>query len=165
MARSLYNNSYQVKRDRALSRRVLELDVVAVSVDLLDQVLASSPKAVTMVEGAYMAASRSVEKRFGESVGLGWTVCEQLISLAWHRLLDSKKVSGEANTMTVKRIEKLTGRGAGAQRIALERSLWLARGRAEGSQCVGPFDEDAERKRRVRLHVGCPCTVQATARD
>ena len=110
VARNVYNDSYQVKRDRTLSRRVLELDVVAASFNLLDQVLASAPKSVEMVEGAYMAASRSVEKRFGESVVLGWTVCEQLISLAWGRLLDSKKVSGEANTMTGKRIEKLTGR-------------------------------------------------------
>jgi hypothetical protein len=63
-----------------------------------------------MVEGAYIAASRSVEKRFGESVVIGWTVCEQLISIAWRRVLDTKKTSDGLGTMSGKRIDKLTGR-------------------------------------------------------
>lgn len=110
VARNIYNNSYRIARAREISRRVIELDVVAKSLDLLDHVLASSPSAVAMVEGAYMAASRAVEKRFGESVVLGWTVCEQLISIAWGRLLDSRKAAGATNLMTGKRKEKLTGR-------------------------------------------------------
>jgi hypothetical protein len=110
VARNIYNNSYQLRRDQQLSRRLLELDVVTKSFDLLDQILASSPPAIAMVEGAYMAACRSVEKRFGERVVLGWTVCEQLISIAWRRLLDTKKSAGGAKMMTGKRIEKLTGR-------------------------------------------------------
>ncbi|TXN41422.1 hypothetical protein FV232_24730 [Methylobacterium sp. WL30] len=110
VARNVYNNSYEIRREHDMSRRLLELDVVAKSFDLLDQVIASSPTAVAMVEGAYMAASRSVEKRFGESVVLGWTVCEQLVSVAWQRLLDSKKSTNEHNIMTGKRIDKLTGR-------------------------------------------------------
>ena len=57
-----------------------------------------------------MAASRAVEKRFGESVVLGWTVCEQLVSIAWERLLNGRRTASAANMMTGKRIEKLTGR-------------------------------------------------------
>ncbi|MBB4098304.1 hypothetical protein [Sphingomonas kyeonggiensis] len=110
VARNVYNNSYQVIGDRDLARRLVELDVIEASLDLLDQILAAPPGTVPMVEGAYMAASRAAEKRFGESIVLGWTVCEQLVSIAWRRLLDSEKGEGAENRTPRKRIEKPIGR-------------------------------------------------------
>jgi len=110
VARNVYNNSYQVISDSDLARRLVELDVIEASLDLLDQILAAPPGTVAMVEGAYMAASRAAEKRFGESIVLGWTVCEQLVSIAWRRLLDSEKGEGGENRTPRKRIEKPIGR-------------------------------------------------------
>ncbi len=109
VARDVLNNIYGIEDDYLRERNSIGINVAKLSFDLLDQI-AASRQAISMVEGAYMAACRLEEKRFGESIVLGWTVCEQLINIAWKQLLDSKKVHESENLMTNKRIEKLIGR-------------------------------------------------------
>jgi hypothetical protein len=78
----------------------------------LDRILSNGEVAlIQLVEGAYMAACRSGEKRFGEAVVLAWAVCEQLISSAWNNLLEEIKASQDTGErMPRDRREKLTGR-------------------------------------------------------
>lgn len=112
LARNVLNNKDRVPRQHSLSRRVLELDVVEHSLEMLDGILSKNDATlVQLVEAAYMAACRQGEKRFGEAVTLGWGVCEQLISTAWNKLLEETKLSeGEGDRMPKDRREKLTGR-------------------------------------------------------
>ena len=63
-----------------------------------------------MVDLLFVGAHRSIEKRFGESVVLSWTVCEQLINIAWTRLLDSNAIDGEVRRINKDRRKKLQGR-------------------------------------------------------
>ncbi len=110
-------NSYNMVAGRtpaeAPYRQTIELDVVSYSLDILDKLLLRNERSVIdLVEGAYISACRSREKRFGESVTIGWTVCEQLVTLAWRKLLEDAK-SESVNLperMTKRRIDKLTGR-------------------------------------------------------
>lgn len=109
LARNVLNNKDGVEREYALQRRALELPVVEESFRLLDLILRDpGSRAIQMVESAYIAACRNVEKRFGEAVVISWGVCEQLISVAWKRHLDSKRT--EPGRVTKDREEKLTGR-------------------------------------------------------
>jgi hypothetical protein len=105
-------------------RRVLEVDVVAHSFRALDQVLSlQDGKFIPIVEAAYQAASRAVELRFGESIAVGWTACEQLVSDEWKGIVASsesrsqigggrkKKLEGRDYTASVKvEILELQGR-------------------------------------------------------
>jgi hypothetical protein len=112
LAQNVLNNKDQVGRQNALQRRVLELDVVDHSLDMLDTILSGDDATlVQLIEAAYMAACRMREKRFGEAVILAWGVCEQLVSLAWNELLEDAK-SGEevSDRMSKDRRDKLTGR-------------------------------------------------------
>lgn len=89
LARNVLNNKDRVTRRHSLGRRVIELEVVEYSLELLDKILTDTNAAsVQIVEAVYIAACRQREKRFGEAVTLGWGVCEQLISSAWNKMLD-----------------------------------------------------------------------------
>ncbi len=93
-------------------RRVLEVDVVAHAFEALDHVLSvDGGRYIPIVEAAYQSACRSTELRTGESLAIGWTACEQLISEEWKQLLadiDAKR-TGEAK-LTRDRKKKLLGR-------------------------------------------------------
>lgn len=93
-------------------RRVLEIDVVAHSFETLDRVLGhDGGRYIPIVEAAYQSASRSVELRFGESIAIGWTVCEQLVSEEWKSLLAGSEAGREEGAkMTGDRKKKLLGR-------------------------------------------------------
>lgn len=95
LAQNVLNNIYRVRNGHPLPRRVLELEVVEHSVDLLDEILdAGDVILIQMIEAAYLAACRQREKRFGEAVILAWGVCEQLIFAAWNKLLDDAAPRG-----------------------------------------------------------------------
>jgi hypothetical protein len=99
-----------VPRDRPLGRRAVEIEVIDRSFELLDAILApGDPRIIQIVEGAYMAACRQREKRFGEAVVLAWSVCEQLISEAWRAHIDRIR-SNDPDRVSKERREKLLGR-------------------------------------------------------
>jgi hypothetical protein len=112
LARNVLNNKDQVHRPHPLPRRVLELDVVEYSLDLLDSILTPGDVIlIQMIEAIYIAACRKRDKRFGEAAILAWGVCEQLISSAWTKLLDDTKASGgPVHRVPKERRKKLTGR-------------------------------------------------------
>ncbi len=93
-------------------RRVLELEVVAHSFRTLDYILSlEGGQYVPIVEAAYQSACRSVELRFGESIAIGWTVCEQLVSQEWKDLLaKNDSARSEDRKMSRDRGKKLLGR-------------------------------------------------------
>jgi len=108
LARNVLNNKDRVQRTQPFPRRVLEKEVVEHSFKLLDQILSLEDAAlIQWIEAAYIAACRYAEKRFGETVVLAWSVCEQLLSLAWDTLQNDIKVG---NRMIPKRKKKLEGR-------------------------------------------------------
>jgi len=110
LARNVLNNSLNVPRAEPLKRRLLELDVVAHSFKLLDQILSHpEPRLFQLVETVYTAACRAREKRPGEAITLWWGVCEQLISLLWKDLLDFRRATS-SDEMNKERVKKLTGR-------------------------------------------------------
>ena len=93
-------------------RRVLETDVVAHSFEALDHILnLENGRYVPIVEAAYQSACRSVELRFGESIAIGWTVCEQLVSEEWKQLLTSRNPNRDKSArLSRERKKKLLGR-------------------------------------------------------
>lgn len=93
-------------------RRVLEVGVVAHSFESLDHILnLESGRYIPIVEAAYQSVCRSVEHRAGESLAIGWTACEQLISNEWKQLLDSSDSNRTADSkLTRDRKKKLLGR-------------------------------------------------------
>lgn len=93
-------------------RRVLEVDVVAHSFKTLNHVLdLENGRYIPIVEAAYQSACRSVELRVGESIAIGWTVCEQLVSEEWKSLLNGSETNrGDDTKMTRDRKKKLLGR-------------------------------------------------------
>ena len=107
-ARNVLNNSYQITRDQPFSRRTLEVEVVEYSMKMLDEILSREDNAlIDLIDMAYMAASRYVEKRFGEAVVLSWAVCEQILSSIWNE----HQIEIESNDrMTRTRRKKLLGR-------------------------------------------------------
>ena len=108
LARNALNNKDQVYRTKPFPRRILEKEVIEHSFELLDQILSlEDGTLIHWIEAAYIAACRYTEKRFGEAVVLAWTVCEQLLSLAWNTLQNDTKVKGR---MSKKRKKKLDGR-------------------------------------------------------
>lgn len=110
LARNVLNNSYGVRRERPLTRAVVEVPVVEGSFLLLDQILsAADVRLVHIVEGAFMAACRQREQRSGEAVVLAWTVCEQLVSEAWKKLVADIRTR-DPERISKERKEKLVGR-------------------------------------------------------
>lgn len=110
LARNVLNNSLGVERKKPLGRRLIEIEVVDHSMTLLDQILADpEEQLMQLVESFYIAACRAREKRFGEAITLGWSVCEQLISILWRRIIDERK-SNDISQMNKDRTNKLTGR-------------------------------------------------------
>ena len=108
LARNAINNKDRVHRNEPLPRRVLDLEVVEHSLELLDQILSLKDEAlIRLIEMAYIAGYRKVEKRFGETMVLAWAVCEQILSEAWRDLLVDVKLDGR---MTRTRRKKLEGR-------------------------------------------------------
>ena len=108
LSRNVLNNKDQVYREQPHPRRILELDVIEHSLATLDQILSAHDTAlIHMIEAAYLAACRCIEKRFGEAITLAWGVCEQLLSSAWQELKDEIKSS---DRMRKKRKNKLEGR-------------------------------------------------------
>ncbi|HUW50035.1 MAG TPA: hypothetical protein VMV75_03380 [Sulfuricella sp.] len=93
-------------------RRIIEPEVVAHSFRTLDYILSlEGGQYVPIVEAAYQSACRSVELRFGESIAIGWTVCEQLISQEWKDLLaKNESARTEDRKMSRDRRKKLLGR-------------------------------------------------------
>lgn len=110
LCRNIINNSLDIHRTKPLPRRLIEIEVVDYSVDLLDKILTDPDgQLMPLVESAYIAACRARDKRFGEAITLGWSVCEQLISILWRKLLDDRR-ENNSDGMNKDRIKKLTGR-------------------------------------------------------
>lgn len=115
LARNIINNKDQVSGRKSVSRRVLPLDVVERSFELLDQLLSTNETVlIKMVEGIYMSACRCYDKRYGEAITLTWAVCEQLLSTLWEEFLDEAKSKGR---MVATRRKKLKGRDFTASSI------------------------------------------------
>jgi hypothetical protein len=111
LVRNVIDNSYRIERAQPFPRRVLTLPVIAKSFELLDSVLRSSQSSVVeMVSTLYLGAFRSRE-HLGDSMALVWTVCEQLLNIAWRREQSTKKGKvGGVERMNRDRREKLNGR-------------------------------------------------------
>ncbi len=111
LARNVLDGKY-ASAFAPLQRRVLEIDLVAHSFKTLDYVLSlDGGRYVPIVEAAYQSACRAVELRFGESIAVGWTVCEQLVSEEWKSLLANSDLGRDEDTkMTRDRKKKLLGR-------------------------------------------------------
>jgi hypothetical protein len=112
LARNVLNNKDMIASQQPLGRRVIELEVVEYSLELLDQILTGGDAVlVQIVEAVYIAACRQREKRFGEAVTLGWGVCEQLISAEWDKMLDELRTdAADAERMPKDRRAKLKSR-------------------------------------------------------
>ncbi|MEA2414279.1 MAG: hypothetical protein QOI58_936 [Thermoanaerobaculia bacterium] len=93
-------------------RRVLETEVVDHSFRMLDHILGlEGGWYIPIVEAAYQSACRSIELRSGESIAVGWTVCEQLVSKEWKDLLSmNHSARGVEANMSSDRRKKLLGR-------------------------------------------------------
>lgn len=93
-------------------RRVLEVEVVAHSFASLDHILGlEEGRYLPIVEAGYQSACRSMEFRSGESLAIGWTACEQLVSEEWKQLLSiSDAGRAEEARLTRDRKKKLLGR-------------------------------------------------------
>jgi len=113
LARNVLNNSHGIARADPLGRRVVEVEVVRKSLELLDRVLQRDADTnVQIVEAAYISACRAVEKRFGESIVIAWAACEQLVSQAWKALIDTASSAGSKHMTRFpqSRRKKLGGR-------------------------------------------------------
>ena len=89
LARDALNNRHAVNRQRPYSRHVLDAEVIAYSLDLLDNVLCKNNKIlIQMIEALYLSVCRHHEGRFGEAITLSWGVCEQLLAASWEAFID-----------------------------------------------------------------------------
>lgn len=110
LGQNTLNNKDHVKRDAPLGRRTIELPVIAYSLTLLDDILLRNDAGVIqVVEGAYMSACRSRERRYGESLVLAWGVCEQAVSREWGKMINSAG-EDQRGRMPKERRDKLKGR-------------------------------------------------------
>jgi hypothetical protein len=108
--RNMANNKDRVAQASSVRLNTIGVDEVEWSLLALDRLLADGDlTGIRLVEGAFMAASRGFEKRFGEAITLGWTVCEQLVSITWDRMLDDTR-EADAERMPRERRSKLLGR-------------------------------------------------------
>jgi len=98
--------------DQERREGIISQEIVATSLQSLDELLMRNDvPLIQIVEAAYLSVYRKVEKRFGEAIVLGWTVCEQLIENAWNGMLDEcGGPSAIAGRIAGKRRQKLTGR-------------------------------------------------------
>jgi len=111
MARNVLEGRYTTPQ-MSFQRRVLEIDVVERSFDALGSVIdLDGGRYISVVEAAYQSACRATELRMGESIAIGWTACEQLVSLEWKDLLagnDDRR--GPDSKLSRDRKKKLLGR-------------------------------------------------------
>jgi hypothetical protein len=91
-------------------RRVLEIEVVNESFNLLGQILSVTEEdLLTLIDLLYIAAFRFSERRFNESVVLSWSVSEKLINIAWSQFLAKKNVPvGDRKRIANERRTQLT---------------------------------------------------------
>ena len=74
-------------------RMVWEIEIIARSLVLLDQILSREDwTLIQMVEAMYFATYRYSENRLGEALILAWAVCEQLIHLTWKKFIRGPKL-------------------------------------------------------------------------
>ncbi|MDZ7761725.1 MAG: hypothetical protein U5L00_15890 [Desulfovermiculus sp.] len=111
LARNVLDGKYEAAF-KPRQRRVLEVDVVSHSFTTLDYILSlDGGRFLPVVEAAYQSACRAVEHRFGESIAIGWTVCEQLISTEWKHLIERNESGRDDDRRLTKgRKKKLFGR-------------------------------------------------------
>lgn len=108
LTRNIANRIYVNSPDRPYPRRVVELDVVKHSLQLLDEILLKNdPSILYMITSLHSAARSYTERNYGESVVVAWSVCEQMISFAWNTLLDDEQLN---ERMPSHRKKKLNGR-------------------------------------------------------
>lgn len=108
MGRNLINNKDSVHRERPYPRRVVELDVVEHSLDLLNEILSKNDNGlIATIETVYLAACRLIEDRSGEAITMAWSVCEQLLLSIWNGFVNDLKNKGR---LSKKRQDKLAGR-------------------------------------------------------
>jgi hypothetical protein len=95
LARNVLNNSHNIAGGGQTNRIVMDMDVVNHSFDLLDKILMRDDLSlIRLLDAACMSASLRREKRNGESIAVGFTVCEQILSIAWKRLIEAFRVLG-----------------------------------------------------------------------
>lgn len=111
MSENVLNNAYNINWAMPPSRRVIEIAVIERSLDQLDEILVRhDPRLVEIIESFYIASVRGKETRLGEALTIAWAACEQLLSIAWKRLLDSDGAQPESVPMTKVRRAKFNGR-------------------------------------------------------
>lgn len=114
-AHALARNVLDGKYFRAflpLQRRVMEVEVVERSFQALDEIISlEDGRYIPIIEAAYQSASRAAELRLGESIAIGWTACEQLISLEWKKMIsENGSGNGVSSRISRDRRKKLEGR-------------------------------------------------------
>lgn len=131
------------------ARRLIELDVITYSFDLLDRVLKCKIEGtLKIVELLYWAHHRYSENAFSDSLILSWTICEKLLYQLWNHYLKEKRTGNEGQPIINKeRAKKLKGRDFTASIVS--EILELA-GVIE-TQLFRGID-DARRKRNAWLH-------------
>lgn len=108
LTRNIANMIYVNSPDRPYPRRIVELDVVKHSLQMLDEILQKDdPSILYMITSLHSAARSYTGRKYGESVVVAWSVCEQMISSAWNALLDDEQLS---ERMPSHRRRKLNGR-------------------------------------------------------
>ncbi len=108
LTRNIANKIYVNSPDTPYPRRVVELDVVKKSLQLLDEILLrDDPSVLYMITSLHSAARSYTGRKYGESVVVAWSVCEQMISSAWNAILDDEQLS---ERMPSPRRKKLNGR-------------------------------------------------------
>ena len=108
LTRNIANEIYVNSADRPYPRRIVELDVVKHSLQLLDKILLKDDSSILyMITSLHSAARSYTGRKYGESVVVAWSVCEQMISSAWNALLDDEQLN---ERMPSHRRRKLNGR-------------------------------------------------------
>lgn len=111
MSESVLNNAYNINWPSAPGRRVIEIEVIERSLDQLDEILTrDDPRLVEIIEAFYVASIRGGETRLGEALTIAWAACEQILSIAWKRLLDVAGTKPENPPMNKGRRAKFNGR-------------------------------------------------------
>ena len=112
IARNFINNSYNIDHNNKNNRRVIDVDVVVRSIEILQSVLKfADEKIIQICDTAYIFAQRKMDRRYGESVVAGWTACEQLISIAWTKYLENlPETRPDKVRFSRDRMKKLSGR-------------------------------------------------------
>lgn len=111
MSENVLNNAYNINWSKAPSRRVIEIEVIERSLDQLDEILMrNDPRLVEIIEAFFVASIRGGETRLGEALTIAWAACEQILSIAWKRLLDVAGTKPENPPMNKERRAKFNGR-------------------------------------------------------